>query len=83
MIITRETLFNMVAKANGLKGRQKINGVWSDCADEWIFGSNARGGYGEHLTFHYKTDVDLLSSIGLGLKFTMLNMLADGSYEAR
>lgn len=81
MIIARDTLFNMVAKANGLKGRQKITDVWSDCEDEWIFGSNAKGGYGETLTFHYKTDAALLSS--LGFKFTMLNMLADGSYEAK
>lgn len=81
MIITRETLFNMVAKANGLKGRQKITDVWSDCGDEWIFGSNAKGGYGETLTFHYKTDADLLS--GLGFEFTRLDMLADRSYEAK
>ena len=81
MIITRETLFNMVAKANGLKSRQKITDVWSDCLDEWVFGSNAKGGYGETLTFHYKTDADLLSS--LGFKFTMLNMRTDGSYEAK
>ena len=81
MIITRETLFNMVAKANGLKGRQKITDVWSDREDGWIFGSNAKGGYGETLTFHYKTDADLLSS--LGFKLTMLNMLADGSYETK
>lgn len=80
MHITRETLFNKVAKANGLKGRQKITDVWSDCEDEWIFGSNAKGGYGETLTFHYRTDADLLGH--LGFKFKTLAICKDGTYEA-
>ena len=80
MILTKETLFSMVARANGLKGRQKVTGVWSDGSDKWIFGSNARGGYGETLTFHYETDRDLMGS--LGFRFGSLRVRPDGTYEA-
>jgi len=80
MILTKETLFSMVARANGLKGRQKITDVWSDCSDRWIFDSNARGGYGETLTFHYETDEDLMCS--LGFRFKTVKARKDGTYEA-
>ena len=80
MILTKETLFSMVARANGLKGRQKVTGVWSDGSDKWIFGSNARGGYGETLTFHYETDEDLMR--GLGFRFKTVKARQDGTYEA-
>ena len=63
VVLSRQELFDRVRKSNGLVGRQRITDLWSDCADQWIFGSNARGGYGETLTFHYATDRDLLNDI--------------------
>lgn len=63
--ITIEDLYKAVARSNGLHGRQKITDHWRDC-EEWVFDSNARGGYGETLTFHYRNTHDLLTDIGFG-----------------
>lgn len=60
-----EDLFKAVARSNGLRGRQKIIDYWRD-GDEWVFDSNAIGGYGETLTFHYRNTHDLLIDIGFG-----------------
>ena len=60
--ITQDELFALVCKDNGLRGRQKITGWWMDGTDEWVFDSNATGGYGETLTFHYGT-ADLVRNI--------------------
>jgi hypothetical protein len=62
-LITKAEIFERVRKANGLRGRQRITEYWSDGADEWIFGTNAKGGYGETITLHYATDKDLLRDI--------------------
>ena len=56
-------LFARVGKANGLRGRQKVNDYCRELEDGWAFYSNARGGYGELLSFHYETTADLLRDI--------------------
>lgn len=61
--ITLETLFEEVRKNNHLRGRQKIITYWRD-GDEWVFDSNAKGGYGETLTFHYRNTKHLLAELG-------------------
>lgn len=62
--LTREELFERIREANHLNGRQRITDMWSNGeGDKWVFDSNAKGGYGETLTFHYATDEDLLKDI--------------------
>lgn len=63
MEITMEEIKKRVRKANGLRGRQKIIDVGADASDQWIFYSNAIGGYGESLSFHYTSNSDLLRDI--------------------
>lgn len=77
--MTKREMFKLVAKANGLRGRQRITDVWQDGADRWVFDSNARGGYGETLTFHYATDADLLNDIGIRAR--SVAMLPDGNFK--
>lgn len=55
-------LYARVRKANGLRGRQIVNDHAREF-DGWAFYSNARGGYGELLSFHYETTADLLRDI--------------------
>lgn len=80
-IISKEELFNLVRKANGLRGRQVITEYWSDSGDDWIFGSNAKGGYGESLTFHYATDKDLLKDIAP--EYTAITPVAWDAWELK
>ena len=58
-------LYSRVRKANGLRGRQTVNDHARELEDGWAFYSNARGGYGELLSFHYETTADLLRDINL------------------
>ena len=80
-IISKEELFNLVRKANGLCGRQVITEYWSDSGDDWIFGSNAKGGYGESLTFHYATDKDLLKDIAP--EYTAITQVGFNAWELK
>lgn len=61
--MTIEQLYNAVRRTNGLRGPQRIIDHWRD-EDEWVFDSNARGGYGETMTFHYRNTEDLARDIG-------------------
>lgn len=56
-------LYARVRKANGLRGRQVVNDHARELDDGWVFYSNARGGYGELLSFHYENTADLLRDI--------------------
>ena len=56
-------LYSRVRKANGLRGPQKITDHCREFEDGWAFYSNARGGYGELVSFHYCTTADLLRDI--------------------
>ena len=58
-----DELYARVRKATGLRGPQKINDYCREFKDGWAFYSNARGGYGELLSFHYDTTADLLRDI--------------------
>ena len=75
--ITEEELYKLVRRANGLVGRQAITGYYSDGYDKWVFDSNAKGGYGETLTFHYRTDEDLLKDIAPG-RTAIIRAVSDG-----
>jgi hypothetical protein len=81
IIISKVELFNLVRKANGLRGRQVITEYWSDGGDDWIFGSNAKGGYGESLTFHYATDKDLLKDIAPD--YTSITQVSFNAWELK
>lgn len=58
--ISLNDAFERIRKDNHLVGRQKITEFWFD--DDIVFDSNAKGGYGETMTFHYtfKDAVDVL-----------------------
>ncbi len=56
-------LYARVRKANGLRGRQVVNDHAREFEDGWAFYSNARGAYGELISFHYCTTADLLRDI--------------------
>lgn len=59
-------VFSKVAKDNGLRGRQRITCLMYEhnYGDAFAFDSNAKGCYGETLTFHYGKDADLMKSLG-------------------
>lgn len=80
-IISKAELFNLIRKANGLRGRQVITEYWSDSGDCWIFGSNAKGGYGEYLTYHYATDKDLLKDIAP--EYTAITQVGFNAWELK
>ena len=50
--ISLNDAFERIRRDNHLTGRQRITGFWFD--DDIVFDSNAKGGYGETMTFHYK-----------------------------
>lgn len=79
MKLTMDEIMSRVRKTNGLRGRQTIVGVYGDCCDKWIFDSNATGGYGETLTFHYRTDAELLHDIAP--EFAVMDYIGDNTYE--
>ena len=66
VILGREEVFSKVAKDNGLRGRQRITCLMYEhnYGDAFAFDSNAKGCYGETLTFHYGKDADLMKSLG-------------------
>ena len=80
-IISKEELFNLVRKANGLRGRQVINEYWSISGDEWSFGSNAKGFFGESLTFHYANGKDLLKDIAP--EYTAITQVGFNAFELK
>lgn len=61
--VEQKEAFEIIRRKCGLRGRQRITDVWMD-GDGYVFGSNAKGGYGETLTFHY-TDAQLAAELGL------------------
>lgn len=59
---TQAELYQMVAKNNHLRGRQRITIHWYS-GDEWVFDSNCKGAYGEYLTFHYRDGAALVKKV--------------------
>jgi len=64
--IPRLEVFTKVARANGLRGKQRITSLMYEhgYGDAFAFDSNATGGWGEKMTFHYETDEMLMQSLG-------------------
>lgn len=83
--ISRYDAYNRIRKDNQLIGRQKIIGHWFD--DDIVFVSNAKGCYGETLTFHYpfKDAVDALFGGGgtanSVIRFENGEFIAEGVFE--
>lgn len=50
--VCNDEMFKLIRKDNELRGKQRIT-EWYMSGDEIVFSSNAKGGYGETLTFHY------------------------------
>ena len=83
--ISEVDAYKPIREDNHLTGRQKITGHWFD--DDIVFDSNAKGGYGETMTFHYKFKDAVDALFGGGgtaksvIRFENGEFIAEGVFE--